>query len=111
MLAKADVFEEAGDYVVEVELPGAIADSVEIFLDDAVLTIRGLRSPSGRCAGRTYFRRERKPGPFERHIPLPGPVWSDYAEASRRDGLLVIRIPKKNRAVRKFVPVPVRNAG
>jgi HSP20 family protein len=107
MLAKADVFEEAGDYVVEVELPGTIADSLQILLDDAVLTIRGSASPSAGCNARIYFRREREPGPFERHISLPGPVWSDYAEASRRDGLLVIRIPKKNRAVRKFVPVPV----
>jgi HSP20 family molecular chaperone IbpA len=35
MVAKADVFEEAGDYVVAVELPGAIADSVEIPLREA----------------------------------------------------------------------------
>ena len=107
MVAKADIFEEAGEYVVEVELPGAVADAVEILLDETVLTIRGSGSPAEDRTARTYFRRERRPGPFERHISLPGPVWSDYAEASRRDGLLVIRIPKKNRAARKFVPVPV----
>ena len=107
MVAKADVFEEAGDYVVEVELPGAIADSVEILLDDAVLTIRGSGSHSGGRGVRTYFRRERAPGPFERHISLPGPVWRDYAVATRRDGLLVVRIPKKGGSGRKFVLVPV----
>jgi HSP20 family protein len=107
MVAKADVFEEAGDYVVEVELPGAIADSVEILLEDAVLTIRGSRSRSGGRSVRIYFRRERKPGPFERHIALPGPVWRDYAVATRRDGLLVVRIPKKDCAARKLVLVPV----
>jgi HSP20 family protein len=105
MLIRADVFEEGGDYVVEVELPVSCSDSVEILLDDAVLTIRGRGSRSGGGAGRTYFRRERKPGPFERHIPLPGPVWRDFAEATRRDGLLVIRIPKRDRAARKLVPV------
>ena len=107
MVAKADVFEEAGDYVVEVELPGAVADSVEILLEDAVLTIRGSGSCSAGRSVRTYFRRERSPGPFERHISLPGPVWREYAEATRRDGLLVVRIPKKPGAARKFVLVPV----
>jgi HSP20 family protein len=107
MVAKADVFEEAGDYVVEVELPGAIADSVEILLDDAVLTIRGLGSCPGGRSVRTYFRRERMPGPFERHISLPGPVWRDCAAATRRNGLLVVRIPKKDCAARRFVLVPV----
>jgi HSP20 family protein len=107
MVARADVFEEAGDYVVEVELPGAIPDSVEILLDDAVLTIRGSRSWAGGSGLRTYFRRERPPGPFERHISLPGPVWRDGAAATRRDGLLVVRIPKKDCAARRFVLVPV----
>jgi len=107
MVIKADVFEEAGDYVVEVELPGTISGSVEILLDAAAVTVRGPGLSSGGPARRTYFRRERKPGRFERHISLPGPVWRDYAEATRRDGLLVIRIPKKDRSARKFVPVPV----
>jgi len=105
MVVKADVFEEAGDYVVEVELPGTGSDSVEIVLDDGAVTIRGPGLGFEEATPRVYFRRERKPGPFERHISLPGPVWPDYAEATRRDGLLVIRVPKKVRSTRKFVSV------
>jgi HSP20 family protein len=96
-----NVWDDERTAYVEAELPGLGADDVRIDVAGAELTISGERKLQ-ETAG-TPLRRERVTGPFRRTITLPWELAADKAEASLRDGVLTVRIPKSERAkVRKI---------
>jgi HSP20 family protein len=78
---------------VYVFAPGIDAKSLEISLQQNVLTIDGRREASQDSAA-TYYRSERFEGTFRRVIALPEDVDPDKVEASYRDGIVEIRIQR-----------------
>lgn len=97
MLLRTDVFEEDDELVVEIDAPGVDASKLEVRVADDAVSIEGARSGESRIPGRLYHRRERRPGAFQRQIPLPLPVCRQVADASLQDGVLRIRIPLARR--------------
>jgi HSP20 family molecular chaperone IbpA len=87
---------ESGDaYRVTVEIPGIEAGEVEITMADGLLTIRGERHAAREAAGEKIHRSERGYGVFRRSLALPSShVDPGKAEASVRDGVLEILVPK-----------------
>ena len=85
---------DAGEALcVEAELPGIRQDDLEIFALGNELTIKGRRTPlEGKT--HTYHRQERGTGEFTRVVTLPAEVDSDKVEASLKDGILTLRLPK-----------------
>jgi HSP20 family protein len=78
---------------VYVFAPGIDAKSLEISLQQNVLTVDGRREPSQDSTA-TYYRSERFEGPFRRVIALPEDVDPEKVEASYRDGIVEIRIQR-----------------
>jgi HSP20 family protein len=78
---------------VYVFAPGIDARSLEISLQQNVLTVEGRREPT-RDPDATYYRNERFDGSFRRVITLPEDVDSEKVEASYRDGIVEIRIQR-----------------
>ena len=78
---------------VYVFAPGIDAKSLEISLQQNVLTIDGRREASQDQAA-TYYRNERFEGAFRRVIALPEDVDPEKVEASYRDGIVEIRIQR-----------------
>jgi len=94
-----DISERADAFVVTVEIPGVTAGEVEITVDDGLLTIQGRRHAAREAAGDKIHRSERGHGVFRRSVTLPSShVNADKAEASARDGVLEILVPKAPRA-------------
>ena len=90
-----DISERADAYVVTVEIPGVTAHEVEITIDDGLLTIQGRRHAARETAGDKIHRSERGHGVFRRSVTLPSShVNADRTEASARDGVLEILVPK-----------------
>ena len=90
----ADVCETADAVVVRVELPGVAADDVEVVLTGHALRVTGAkksRAPRGRV---THLCSERAYGKFCRTVPLRRPVRTRGAQATLRDGLLTVTLPK-----------------
>jgi HSP20 family protein len=81
--------------VVSAELPGLTERDVQVEIANGVLTFRGEKRAERSESGK-YFS-ERFYGSFERQIPLDGVV-EDKAEATFRDGVLTITIPKSDEA-------------
>jgi HSP20 family protein len=79
---------------VSAELPGLTEKDVQVEIANGVLTIRGEKKAERSGEGR-YFS-ERYYGAFERQIPLDG-VEEDKAEASFKDGVLTISLPKSDK--------------
>jgi HSP20 family protein len=81
--------------VVTVEIPGITVGDVDITMEDGRLTIRGERHAAREAAGEKIHRSERGYGVFRRSITLPSShVRADKTEASVRDGVLEILVPK-----------------
>jgi len=95
-----DVQETAKDLRITAELPGISEDNVEIAISDGYLTIKGDKleeKAEGEEAGQ-YYRRERSFGSFHRALALPDAADGEKTEASFKNGVLEIRIPKKEQA-------------
>ena len=93
---------------VSAELPGMDEKDVEVLVDDGVLTIRGERKSETEDKDRQFS--ERYYGRFERSIALPYEVEENKAEASFRNGVLTVTLPKSAKAQDKAKRIAI-NAG
>jgi HSP20 family protein len=78
--------------IITAELPGILADDVNITLENGVLTISGKLNP--RQEDHEYFLRERFAGRFERMLSVGTPVDIAKAEAVFDNGILTLTLPK-----------------
>jgi HSP20 family protein len=96
---------ETGDaYVLTAELPGVEPSSIDLSVTGNVLTLRGVKPPAAE-AEPTGGLRERQYGPFHRQVVLPGEVDFAAAEAESRNGVLSVRLPKREAARARTIPV------
>jgi HSP20 family protein len=77
----------------------------QITLEGHVLVLRGEKRFERETDDSTYHIMERAYGAFERSIPLTRDVDIDNAQASFKNGVLVIRLPKVGQGREHFVPV------
>jgi HSP20 family protein len=99
---------DADDEVrVTAELPGLNEKDVELTVQDGMLAIRGEKKSESEDRGNGWS--ERYYGRFERRIALPDGADEARCEATFRDGVLTVRIPKSESASRsRRIPI---NAG
>ena len=90
---------------VSAELPGLDEKDVEVLVDDGVLTIRGEKKSETDDKDRGFS--ERYYGRFERRIALPFEVEEDKAEATFKNGVLTLTMPKSARAEEKAKRIPI----
>jgi HSP20 family protein len=89
-----DVLESGDSFEVLCDVPGMDASEIETSLSGSVLTIKGERKEaSGRSTD--AYRTDRRAGAFQRTIQLPLPVNGAQVEATLRDGVLRIVLPKQ----------------
>jgi HSP20 family protein len=99
-----NVFTGPDGYVVRLEVPGVAPDQVTVESHGRTLSVRGKRQFNAPTQG-SFHRRERGEGEFSRSIQLPADVECGRAEASCRNGLLTIRIPKREEAKPRQITV------
>ena len=95
-----DVIEEDDDVRVDVEAPGMTPDDVTITISEQSLIIRGEKKPE-KIESRGFHRSERSYGSFRRVIPLPVEVDRDRVDATFKNGVLTVVIPKSHEAAKK----------
>ena len=90
---------------ITAELPGLDEKDVEITLEDGVLTLRGEKRSEVEDQDRGYS--ERSYGRFERRIALPEGVDRDQANATFRNGVLTVTLPRTEVANENVRRIPV----
>jgi HSP20 family protein len=80
--------------VVTAELAGVNVDDIDISVVNDTLTLSGAREPDRVGEEVKYHRRERGHGKFSRALQLPYPVDSEKVEASFKNGVLHITLPR-----------------
>lgn len=95
---RADVVETDNEVLVVLEVPGVNADLIDVTLVGNMLTVRGEKAPTPRDDRAVSHVTERSTGKFCRSIPLPVPVNPDQVSAEAKDGVLMVRMFKAERA-------------
>ncbi len=106
-LPSLDVSETKNELVVKAEVPGMDAKDVDISLSDGVLTIKGEKKQEKEEKEADYHLIERSYGAFTRSIQLPKEVQGDKINASYKDGILRITLPKSEEAKKKEIRIRV----
>ena len=90
-----DIFEKDDKYFLKAEAPGLNKDDFKITLQDGVLTVTGKKEHNREEQGTNYYLRETGFGEFSRSFRLPGEIEEDKIEATYRDGILTLEMPRK----------------
>jgi len=99
-----DVYQTKNELVVQSAIAGVKPENLDISLERDVLTIKGIRQKPLEETG-DYFAQECYWGPFSREVILPVEIDPGRVEATMKEGILTIRIPKIERQRRRKISV------
>lgn len=100
-----DIYETDDALVFEAELPGMSKDDVNIEIHNNTLILRGQRKHEAEVKDEHYHRVERAYGTFQRSFVLPTTVDQEKVQATYRDGVLELRLPKLETAKPKRIAI------
>lgn len=100
-----DVYQTPDAVVIKSTIAGVKPEDLEVSITNDMVTVRGTRRHDEEVREDEYFYRECYWGTFSRSIILPVDIIAEKADASLRDGILTIRIPKADSLVTKKVKV------
>ncbi len=102
-----DVSETDDAVIVKVDLPGVNPEDMEISLTDNVLVIKGEKKKEEEEKKENFYRMERFYGSFMRAIHLPCEINEEKIQATYKNGVLKIVLPKKPEEKKKVIKVNV----
>lgn len=100
-----DFSENEKEYIVRLEAPGVPKEDLEINIEGNALTLTGRRDFEREEKTEEYFWREREAGRFVRTVQLPTSVDPAKVEATYQDGIMTIRLPKREPASKTRIAV------
>jgi len=100
-----DVKEEDNRFVILADLPGVDPENIEITTEKGVLSLKGERNHEKTEENDGYKKVERARGTFYRRFSLPDNVDEGRIEASGKNGVLEISIPKQEKVQPKKITV------
>lgn len=93
-----DVADRDDAVVVRAEVPGCKAEDIDISIHGRTLTISGQKEETKEQKEKGYYHTESVYGSFRRDVDLPADVDQNKVEASCKDGVLSITLPKTEKA-------------
>ena len=103
-----DIVDEKDQIKVKADLPGMKKEEIEVNVENDVLTIKGEKKEEKEIKEKDYVRSERYYGAFHRAFTLPASVDAQKVNATYKDGVLEIALPKKEGAKPKQVKVEIK---
>ena len=108
-----DVKENKDSYTVEMDLPGRTEKDVDLELDHNVLTISSTKTENveeekkdKKDEGKTkWLIKERRTSSFSRRFTLPDDVDAEHVQATFKNGVLNVNIPRKALAAPKKIAI------
>ena len=98
----ADIYETETGYAIALDLPGITRDAVEIDVDENRLVVKG-----NRIVEESKHRVERPRGKFMRSFSIPNSVDQAGIGAEYKDGVLKIRLPKRQEQKAQKIAIKV----
>ena len=105
-----DAYRAGDEFVVELDLPGVDAESIDLTVEKNVLTVHAQRRRRT-DEGVELLIGERPQGTFSRQLFLGESLDTDRIDASYTDGVLTLRLPVAEKAKPRRVPISVGDRG
>jgi HSP20 family protein len=100
-----DIYETDDAVVLKAELPGVSKEDVSVEIHQNTLMLRGERKHEAEVKEENYHRVERAYGTFQRSFVLPTLVDQEHVQATYKDGVLELRLPKSEAAKPKRIAI------
>ena len=100
-----DVYQTDNDIVIKSTIAGVKPEDLDVNINNDMVTIRGERKNEEEVPEENYYYQECYWGNFSRSVILPVDVISDKSEASMKNGILTIRLPKADSTRSKKIQV------
>lgn len=104
----SNISETDKEYLIKAELPEVKKEDVKVELANGVITISGERKHEKQSTQENEIRVESFYGTFSRSFSLPDNVDASGIKAECKDGVLRVRIPKKEPATPKSIAIDVK---
>ena len=111
VLPAFDISETEKEYVISGVIPGMDAKDLDITLLDGCLTVKGEKKQEKEEKNENYHRVERHYGSFERSFRIPEKVKTDRLDATYKDGILKLTLPKDEVSEAKKIEVKEKKTG
>ncbi|MBU0506550.1 MAG: Hsp20/alpha crystallin family protein [bacterium] len=102
-----DIHEDTEAFHFDVEVPGVDKNGLDIKIEDRVLKITGERKNVSEEKRKNYHRIERDYGCFSRAFTLPETADPEHVNAQFTNGILKVKIAKKEQAKPKQIEIQV----
>lgn len=107
-----DIASTDKEYTVTVEIPGVDENDIKLELSqDGILTVRGEKKQEKEHKDKDFHRIERSYGSFQRTLSLPEDADGENVDASFKNGLLTITVPRKEVADTSVKRIDIKKAG
>lgn len=100
----ANLYETAEDFTLQVPMPGVNPDDVEIHVQQDAINLKWrnrVEIPENATVHYHGFHQSE----FQQNFVVPSPINAEHAEASYRDGILTLRLPKAEHARARTIKV------
>ncbi|MEM8790327.1 MAG: Hsp20/alpha crystallin family protein [Pseudomonadota bacterium] len=98
------------NYEISLELPGVKQDDIDVSIDGNLLTIKGEKRVKRESKEGSVYFCERQYGAFRRSFRLPSDAQGDKIDATFTDGVLLLKIPKRDETTPDAKKIEVRSA-
>ncbi|WKZ31484.1 MAG: Hsp20/alpha crystallin family protein [Candidatus Dojkabacteria bacterium] len=104
-----DIYEDKDNVVVKVKAPGFSKDDLKIQIESNMITVSGSVQEENEedNKDKKFYRKEIRSLSFSRASDLPVAVNADKAEATFKDGILQVTLPKREEVKPKSIEVKV----
>lgn len=103
-----DMQDTEKELVIKAELPGVQEKDIDVSVDDSILTVKGEKKSEKEEKGKDFYRKECSSGTFLRSVQLPCEVDREKVEATLKNGVLNIRLPKTVAAQKQTRKIAVK---
>jgi len=101
-----DIYETAEqDVVVKVDLPDMKRENIKVTFENNVLSVEGQRELTPSVERDRFHHLERGHGQFRRSFTLPATVDASRVDANYQDGVLTVKLPRRDEAKPKSITI------
>lgn len=100
-----DVYQTDNEIVIKSTIAGVKPEDLDVSINNDMVTIKGERKNEEVVGAENYYYQECYWGHFSRSVVLPVDILSEKSEASLKNGILTIRLPKADTTKIKKIQV------
>ena len=97
--------EKEGSFNLTVEIPGISKEDITVTVDNGIVTLSGKKETETEEKNTDYYVKETRSGSFSRSFRLPGEIDETKVDATYKDGVLTVVMPRKEESKTKKIEV------